>query len=150
MGLGGSRSQSRYNGQEKNPYSYRDSNHAVLPTASRLLTHSFGRGNDENRKTVTDLSNMPLEDAAYSILNKGMNSAVTLAVVPTEDILCGVAKAIGVLPEETAEEVGQETIRILKGSCKPKDNLSGAERKSLQTSEELTALPAGTELRPWY
>jgi hypothetical protein len=44
-----------------------------------------------------------------------------------EDILCGVAKVIGALPEETAEEVWQKIIRILKGSCKPKGNLTGVE-----------------------
>jgi hypothetical protein len=74
-------------------------------------------------RLVSDLS-MPLEDASCSILSKGVNCAATLAVMPTDDILCEVEKAIGVLPEETAEDVGQETIRILKGSYKPKYNLT--------------------------
>lgn len=38
---------------------------------------------------------------------------------------------IGTSPEETAEEVQQEAIRIPKGSCKPKGNLRGVERKAL-------------------
>lgn len=53
-------------------------------------------------------------------------------------------KAIGVLPEETAKEVRQETIRILKGSCKPKDNLTVADRRALRALkviETLTILP---------
>jgi hypothetical protein len=52
---------------------------------------------------------------------------------------------IGTLPEETAEEIRQETVRILKGSHKPKDNLTGAERRalrSLKANEALTVLPA--------
>lgn len=40
-------------------------------------------------------------------------------------------KARGVLLEEVAEEAPQETVRILKGSFKPKGSLSGGERKSL-------------------
>jgi hypothetical protein len=36
--------------------------------------------------------------------------------MPSEGILCEVEKAIGVLPEVTAEDVRQETIRIL-ASC---------------------------------
>jgi hypothetical protein len=54
-----------------------------------------------------------LEEAACSALNKSLNYAVTLAVVPVEDSLCGVEKAIGALPEVTAEEVLQKTIEIL-------------------------------------
>jgi hypothetical protein len=70
---------------------------------------------------------------------------VTSAFVPIKDILCGVEKAIGALPEETAEEIRQETVRILKGSRKPKDNLTGAERRAfraLKANAALTVLPA--------
>jgi hypothetical protein len=59
--------------------------------------------------------------------------------------LCGVEKATRTLPEETAEEIRQETVRILKGSNKPKDNLIGAERKALRalkSNETLTVLPS--------
>lgn len=48
------------------------------------------------------------------------------------------------LPKETAEEFWQETVRIMKGSCKHKVSMIGAERLSLQAlevSEELTVLP---------
>jgi hypothetical protein len=52
---------------------------------------------------------------------------------------------IGALPEKTAEEVQQETVRNLKASRKPKDNLTVAERRVLRafrTNEELTVLSA--------
>jgi hypothetical protein len=42
-----------------------------------------------------------------------------------------VEKAIGALPEEAAEDIQLETVKILKGS-KHKDNLIRAERRSLQ------------------
>jgi hypothetical protein len=57
---------------------------------------------------------------------------VTLVFVPVKDILCGLEKAVVAMPEETAEEIRQETVRILKGFCKPKDNLTVAERRSLR------------------
>jgi hypothetical protein len=39
-------------------------------------------------------------------------------MMPIEDILRGVEKAIGSLPEDAAEEVRQETVRIPKASRK--------------------------------
>jgi hypothetical protein len=61
---------------------------------------------------------MPLEDAACSVLSKVVNCAATLAVIPAEDILCEVERTISVLPEETAEDVGQETISLKHGLLK--------------------------------
>jgi hypothetical protein len=79
-----------------------------------------------DKKTEMNLSSVPLEDAANSALSKGLNYAVYLATLPIEDILTDVEKAIVCLPVEAAEEVRQETVRILKASGKPRDNLSGA------------------------
>jgi hypothetical protein len=98
----------------------------------------------DNRKAVVKLSDVPLEDAAYSALSKGLNYAVAPAVLPIENFLGGVEKAVGTLPEEAAEEVRQETARILKAFRKPNDNLSGAERRALltlRTNADLTVLP---------
>jgi hypothetical protein len=72
-----------------------------------------------------------LEEAAYSALSKGLNFAVAPESIPVKDILCGVEKTIMALTEETAEEIRQETATILKGSNKPKDNLTCAERRAL-------------------
>jgi hypothetical protein len=76
---------------------------------------------------------VPLEGAAYSALSKGLNYAVAPGCIPAKNFLCGVEKAIVTLPEETAEEIRQETVRILKGSLQPKDNLTGAERRALRS-----------------
>jgi hypothetical protein len=65
--------------------------------------------------------------------------------IPAKDFLCGVKKAIVTLPEETAKEIIQEAVRILKGSRQPKDNLTGAERRalwSLKANDSLTILLA--------
>jgi hypothetical protein len=72
----------------------------------------------DSRKTVVNLSKVSKE-AACLALSKGLNYAVTLAVVSVEGILYGVEKVLGALPKETAEEVFQENVRILKGFCEP-------------------------------
>jgi hypothetical protein len=80
-----------------------------------------------------NLSSKPLDDAVYSALQKGLNYAVALTVLPIEDILTGV---------ETAEEDTQETVR---DSSRSRDNLTGAERKALRAlskNTDLTILPA--------
>jgi hypothetical protein len=89
-----------------------------------------------------------MEEAACSALSKGLDYVVASAFVPVKDILCGVEKGIGALPEETAEEIRQETARIFKGSYKLKDNLTGAERRALRAlkaNEALTVLPANKD-----
>jgi hypothetical protein len=72
-------------------------------------------------------------------LSRRLNYAVVPAIVPVEDILCGVEKAVGALPEETAEEV-QETVRILRGSRKSNNKLTGTERRGLQALKANEAL----------
>jgi hypothetical protein len=96
-------------------------------------------------KTKINLSSVPLENAAHSALGKGLNYAVSPAVLPIEDFLTGVEKTIVSLPVEAAEEVRQETVRILKAYSRPRDGLSGAERRavrSLRTNADLTLLHA--------
>jgi hypothetical protein len=99
----------------------------------------------DTKKTVINLSDVPLEESAVSALSKGLNYAVAPSRVPVKDIICGVEKAIKTLPIESAEEIRQETVRILKRSHIPKNNLSGAERRALRSLKDnnaLTVLPA--------
>jgi hypothetical protein len=70
---------------------------------------------------------------------------VAPTVLPIEDILTGLEKAIKTLAAEMAEEDRQETVRIIRDSSTPRDNLSGAERKplrDLRKNTDLTVLPA--------
>jgi hypothetical protein len=101
----------------------------------------------DNRRTVVKLRDVPPEAAASSALGKGPKYAVAPAKLPIEGILSGVEKAISSLSEEAAEEVRQETVRIVKASRKPKDNLFGAERRGLPAlrtnAANITVLPAG-------
>jgi hypothetical protein len=94
---------------------------------------------------VINLSSVPLEDAAYSALGKGLNYAVSPAALPIEAFLTGVENTVVFLPVAVAEEVRQETLRILKATKRPRDNLSGAERRalrSLRTDADLAVLHA--------
>jgi hypothetical protein len=64
-------------------------------------------------------------------LCKGLNLAISLLVLPIEDILDGVENAICTLLEEGAEEIQHETVRILKQSKKLKSHLSKAKIQAL-------------------
>ena len=97
-----------------------------------------------SKGTVVNLSSHTLDDALHSLLQKGFNFAVTPRSTPIEDILAGVEKAIQFLPEETAEEAREETVRIIKSSSKPRDNLTKAQREALRSikkNTDLTILP---------
>ena len=54
------------------------------------------------KETVINLSNQKLDDAVYSLLQKGLNFAVTPHSTPIEDILTGVEEAVLPLPMEMA------------------------------------------------
>ena len=64
--------------------------------------------------TVINLSNQELDEGVYSLLQKGLNYAITPRSPPIEDLLTGVEKAVRILPSEMAGEARQETVRIIK------------------------------------
>jgi hypothetical protein len=81
--------------------------------------------------SVINLSSQTLDEGTHSVLQKGLNYAVTPQVTPVKDILASVENAVHSPPVEIAEEARQETVRILKTSAKPKHNLTKAERAAL-------------------
>ena len=92
-----------------------------------------------SKENVINLSHT-LGDAVYSLLQKGLNYAVTPCITPIEGVLAGVEKTIQFLPEEKAEEARQETVRIIKSSSKLGDKLTKAEREALRSLEKNTNL----------
>jgi hypothetical protein len=66
-----------------------------------------------SKETVINLSGRTLDDRVSSLLQKGLNYAVTPRTIPIEDILAGVKKTVQSLPVEMAEEARQETVRII-------------------------------------
>jgi hypothetical protein len=69
---------------------------------------------------VSYLSGQTIDDGVSSLLQKGLNYAVTPCTVPIEDILAGDKKAVQSLPVEMAEKARQETVRIKKAPPDPK------------------------------
>ena len=64
---------------------------------------------------------------------------------PIEEILVGIEKAVRSLPVEQAEEARHESVRIIKTSTRPKNNLTKNERTALTALKDnthLTILPA--------
>jgi hypothetical protein len=96
--------------------------------------------------TVINLSDQKLENAVYSLLQKGLNFAVTPRSTPIEDTLAGVEKAVLSLPVEMAEEARHETVRIIKSAPPSRDNLTKTERAALKTLKDnnLTIPPEDT------
>jgi hypothetical protein len=98
-----------------------------------------------SKETVINLSGRMLDDGVSSLLQKSLNYDVTPCTITTEDILAGVEEAVQSLPVEMAEEARQETVRFIKSSSRPRDNLTRAEREALRTlkkNTDLTILPA--------
>jgi hypothetical protein len=97
-----------------------------------------------SKEMVINLSDWTLDDGLCSLLQKGLNYAVTPRTIPIKDILAAVEKAVQSLPVEIAERARQETVRIIKSSSRPRDNLTRAEREALRTlkkNTDLTILP---------
>jgi hypothetical protein len=66
------------------------------------------------KETVINLSGQKLDEPVYSLLQKGLNFAVTPCSTPIEDILAGVEKAVLSLPVEMAEKPNKRPSGILK------------------------------------
>ena len=75
----------------------------------------------------------------YSALRKALYYAVAPTVLPIDGSLTLVEKAIKTLPAETAEEARQETVRIIRDSTRPRNNVTGADRKALMAPRKNTA-----------
>jgi len=69
--------------------------------------------------SVINLSGPTLHDGLHSLLQKGLNYAVTPCNVRIEDLLTRVQKAVQYLPVESAE-ARQERVRIIKSASKPR------------------------------
>jgi len=66
-----------------------------------------------SKETVVNLSGQTLDDGVTSLLQNGLNHAVTPCTISIEVILAEVEKAMQSLPVEMTE-ARQETVRIIK------------------------------------
>ncbi|KAG8226356.1 hypothetical protein J437_LFUL010495 [Ladona fulva] len=99
----------------------------------------------EHQRTVVNLSDRSISEAANSILAKGLNFAIAPDRIPTEEMIVSVEAAIRNLPRQTAEEIRIEVSQILRKAKPPTPNTTGAERRALRelrTDQDLVILPA--------
>lgn len=68
-------------------------------------------------RAVINLSSKQVDSVTCSLLSKGLNfAAITLAMIPCKDIICGVEAALVDLPQEEAEEVRSYVVQLLETS----------------------------------
>ncbi|MGR8252493.1 reverse transcriptase domain-containing protein, partial [Escherichia coli] len=84
--------------------------------------------------TVINLSNITLDKDTQSVLEKGMNFAITPKQIPYENIISNIEESItrNKIPTADAETVRQDVAVILRKSKLPKANVTFEERKALQ------------------
>jgi len=90
----------------------------ALMTCSRVKC-VFKRPTPDTRslkETTVNLSDKPLDDTLHLDLWKGLKYAVTLTLLPIQDILNRVTMVVRSLPVEMAEEDREENMKIIKGS----------------------------------
>jgi len=75
------------------------------------------------KESVIKHSDQKLDDAVYSVLQKGLIYALTPCTTRIGDFLAGVERAVLSLPLEIAEEARQETVITMKSSSRPRENL---------------------------
>ena len=75
-------------------------------------------------KWVINLSSRPLSDAEVSLLEKGLNFAVTPTNIPATEIIAKVESAIRTLDSEQADTVRRSVNNILQQAEPPKPNIT--------------------------
>ena len=95
--------------------------------------------------SVINLSNRELSDAEHSILNKGLNYAITEKRVPHLEFIAPIERVTANLPKIEAEELKWKVHRTLLKATPPKPNITNEERsalKSLKNDDSITIIPA--------
>ncbi|XP_071442881.1 uncharacterized protein [Hetaerina americana] len=99
----------------------------------------------EQKRVVVNLSSAEIDEATSLVLSKGLNFVPTSRRIPYLEILGSVEQAVRNLPVEAAEDVRGEISMALKRAVPPKSNISGEERRALNTlrkNSAITVLPA--------
>jgi hypothetical protein len=86
-------------------------------------------------KKVVNLSSHELNHSELSVLNKGLNFAISPSSIPVDNLICCIEDSIKTLADEDKDQVRQDCAVILRNSKPPKSNISKEERIALITSE---------------
>ncbi|KAJ0170974.1 hypothetical protein K1T71_013746 [Dendrolimus kikuchii] len=97
--------------------------------------------------SVVNLSKQTFDKNTVSVLEKGLNYAITPRKIPFENIICNVEECLvrNSMQKEDAEAIRQDISSVLRRSRLPKPNLTRAEYialKNIRNKPEITVLRA--------
>ena len=88
------------------------------------------------KRWVVNLSKYKLkQDQTRPVLSKGLDFAITLHCIPTNDILVATEMACKSLPTNEATQLRTEIVGAIKSSKVPKSNISRAEKNGPSVTE---------------
>ena len=99
----------------------------------------------DKNKWVINLSSRPLNDAEVSLLEKGLNFAVTPTTIPATDIVAKVETAIRTLDSEQADTIRRTVNSVLQQAEPPNPNITKEMHEALNNlkqDDSIMILPA--------
>ena len=87
----------------------------------------------DKNKWVINLSSRPLNDAEVSLLEKGLNFAVTPTTIPATEIVAKVETAIRTLDSEQADTIRRTVNSVLPKAEPPKPNITKEMHEALKS-----------------
>ena len=99
----------------------------------------------DKNKWVINLSSRPLTDAEVSLLEKGLNFAVTPTTIPATEIVAKVETAIRTLDSEQADTIRRTVNSVLQRAEPPKPNITKEMHEALNNlkqDDSIMILPA--------
>ena len=96
-------------------------------------------------KWVVNLSSKQLSSDQVSVLEKGLNFAVSPDKLPINDVIVATESACKDLPDKTAAELRARVVNIVKTSKPPASNITRGERsaiKELRNDDSIEIIPA--------
>ena len=97
------------------------------------------------KKWVTNLSKHKLNEQEESVLQKGLNFAVSCDHVPSEDFIVATEKACSYISANERPALRAEIVGVLKNAKPPQSNVSKEERaaiKSLKKNDDILIMGA--------
>ncbi|KAL9985752.1 hypothetical protein ACROYT_G008193 [Oculina patagonica] len=94
----------------------------------------------DKNKWVINLSSRPLSDAEVSLLEKGLNFAVTPTTIPATEIVAKVETAIRALDSEQADTIRRTVNSVLQQAEPPKPNVTKEMHEALNNLKQFDSI----------
>ena len=114
-------------------------------TSKQSLNQSPDLSGGQLKRWVLNLSKRPLNDAETSVLEKGLNFAVTPSKLPTDDLIVAAEQACSLLETDEAHQLRPKLSSIISSAKPPTPNISSSESKALKAlakDDSILVLPA--------